>query len=434
MGGVGGLIAYALATQVAQGMTPCSPAGYAAIAAFVLAVVSDLLVLKDWYYNNRLMCVRTDQCAVGSVIRDPKAACDGDRKIDLLIAPFSPREVDGPMMSQAVRAVAGADPSFPPVPADLESNRDRRVEYVHQTLSSGQRRRVFLELVHNIMLNPAVNPGRDFQSRYYRREDPPVMEQDAFDNTPPDRPGDPNPNPLFKYEPDDDAENPVIAFLCRSVIGFEGKAESDRRLFPFLHCEIEGDRIGATIDAVVAALFSWLVLFAIACAVCEALGGGPVLCSFVAGAVSLLLALLLFFLFRELMQDGTEAGEVDVDVSDPTATDPDSAAARGDVVFVFGTWIKDAEHKQFFEVHPVKAWYLVCRDPDNVPGLAEPGRGDCTFDVTSLTTDAQVTDLARRQDIICSMIRRAETEDPDTILRLNTSSALSMAGGIANAF
>jgi hypothetical protein len=320
------------------------------------------------------------------------------------------------------------------VPSDLESNRDRRVEYVHQMLSVGQRRRVYLELVHNIMLNPAVNPGRDFQSRFYRREPPPVMEQDAFDHSPPDRPGDPDPNPLFKYDGQSEGGEGAPEALCRVIVGFEEEGEPVKRLIPFMHCEVEGDRVGATIDAVVAALFSWLALFLIACAICELLGGGPVLCSVVGGLLSLLLALLLFFLFRELMQDDTEAGDIDVDVPDPTATDPDSAAAGGDVVFVFGNWIKDVEHTEFYEIHPVKAWYLVCRDPDNVPGLSEPGRGDCTFDVTSLTADAQITDLARRQDIICNMITKAETTDPEQILRLTSSSALAMAGGIADAF
>jgi hypothetical protein len=434
MGGVGGIIAYALATQVAEGKTPCSPAGYAAIAAIVAALVSDLLVLKDWYYNNRLMCIRDNQCAVGSVVGHPFAACDGDRKIDTLIAPFRPSEVDGPMMSQAVRTVASADASFPTVPTDLESNHARRLEYVHELLSVEQRRRVFLELVHNIMLNPAVNPGRDFQSRFYRREPPPVMDQDAFDHSPPDKPTDANPNALFKYDGQSEGGEGTAEALCRVIVGFEEEGEPTKRLIPFMHCEVEGDRVGATINAVIAALLSWLVLFLIACAICEALGGHPGVCSIVAGALSLLLALLLFFLFRELMQDGTEAGDVDVDVPDPTATDPDSAAAAGDVVFVFGKWIKDVEHTEMYEIHPVKAWYLVCRDPNNVPTLSEPGAGGTPFDVTLLTTDAQVAELVRRQDIMCSMITKAETKDPDQILRLSSSSALSMAGGIANAF
>jgi hypothetical protein len=284
------------------------------------------------------------------------------------------------------------------------------------------------------MLNPAVSPGRDFQSRFYRREPPPVMSQDAFDHSPPDKPGDPNPNPLFKYDGQSEGGEGAVEALCRIIVGFEEEGEPVKRLIPFMHCEVEGDRIGATITAVIAAAFAWLALFGIGCIVCEALGGNPTLCGWIVGPLSLLLAALLFFLFRELLQDGTEAGDIDVDVPDPTSTDPDSAGAAGDVVFVFGKWIKDVKHTEYYEIHPVTAWYLVCRDAGNAPTLSEPGGGDCAFDVTSLTTDAQVAELVRRQDIMCSMITKAETKDPEQILRLSSSSALSMAGGIANAF
>jgi hypothetical protein len=377
------------------------------------------------------MCILNSQCAVGTVVDRPIASCDDDRKIDLLLAPFSPREIDGPALSQAIRTVAAADPSFPPVPSDIELNRPNRVTYMHD-LSSAQRKLVYLELVHGIMLNPAVNPGRDFQSRYMRREPPPVMPQLAFDNSPLDRPTDPDPNPLFKYDdPGGGEDTGSVAFLCRTVVGFDEPEPEPPRIVPFMHCEIDGDRISATINALILTMFAYILMFSILCGLCIAAGLSPTVCGWIVPFVTLILAIFLFWLLRELLSDGTDASDVDVDLPDPTAPDPTSTAAAGDVVFVFGNWIKDTEHTQYFEIHPVTAWFLVCRDPDNVPTLEEPPAEACAFDVTTLTTNEQVTELALRVDLMCRAIRAAETEDPPGALTLTTAAALSMAGGIA---
>jgi hypothetical protein len=432
LGGLAGLAAYAAVQAAQQPGGGCSPVAWGIVAGIFMGLFFDLVALRDWYYNRRLMCIRNGECAVGTVVGKPVASCDGDRKLDLLLAPFTPREIDGPAVSQAIRTVAAADTTFPPVPSDLEINRVNRLAYMHG-LTSAQRKRVYLELVHGIMLDPTINLGRDFQSRYMRREPPPIMPQDAFDHSPLDRPTDPDPNPLFKYDdPGGGEDTGSVAFLCRTVIGFDEPTPEEPRIIPFMHCEIEGNRISATIDALIVTLFAYLLLFSLLCSACIALGLGPVACGIIVPIITLILSILLFWLLRELFGDGTDASDLPVDVPDPTAPDESSSAARGDVVFVYGNWIKDTEHTQYFEIHPVKAWYLVCRDPDNVPTLSdEPGVSRCGFDVTTLTTDEQVTNLAARADLICRAIRKAETEDPMTILRLNTPAALSMAGGIA---
>jgi hypothetical protein len=39
----------------------------------------------------------------------------------------------------------------------------------------------------------------------------------------------------------------------------------------------------------------------------------------------------------------------------------------GDVVVSYGNWIMDTEHRNYFEIHPVRAWYLVARNSVGEP-------------------------------------------------------------------
>src|SRR5262245_4667455 len=67
---------------------PC----FGVIPATIL-IVSLLQEAKDWYYGQRLLCVEDrDNCVVGSVLHQPEASTDGDRKMDLLLAPFTEPE------------------------------------------------------------------------------------------------------------------------------------------------------------------------------------------------------------------------------------------------------------------------------------------------------------------------------------------------------
>jgi hypothetical protein len=415
VGGVLGFIAWA----VFNSMNEPVPCGVFFLAA-IFGLITALHYTRRWYYEWRLMCIKHDQCAVGTIVGIPYESCDGDRKIDMLIAPFGFREVDTIMMSHAIQTLAAADPAFPPPPADLDTNRGARVAYVYG-LDEQKRKRVYQEIVHNDMFGPLQPPGRDFQSRYYRREAPPVMPQDAFDHTPSDVIGDPDSNPMFKYQgppgPPDLSDQ-----FCSIVLGFEENHPEENRLTPFLHNEIEGNRIDLGIAALQAALFMAAVGYIVACQICVYLGGGW-LCTLIAGAAAALIFFIFFLLFRWLFGvDEAGADDVPLDVPDPTATDPNSTMATGDVVMTFGDWIKDTEHGEYFEIHPVKAYYVICRNAAGMPEAGDDVSVDCEFDVTTLTK----ADVER----MCGMMKGVELHDPPGAIMMTTPAALSMSGGI----
>src|SRR5690348_8695440 len=95
-----GLLGYFL---IAAAGIPC-----AGVVAAGVALIAALDQLDYWFYNERLMCILGDQCAVGTVVGEPKSACDGDRKIDILLAPFAFLEVDRSLMADAVNSLVGA--------------------------------------------------------------------------------------------------------------------------------------------------------------------------------------------------------------------------------------------------------------------------------------------------------------------------------------
>lgn len=417
VGGITGVILW-FAAKEAQGAVPC---GVLVLAACI-GLITALHYVRRWYYEWRLMCVRKEQCAIGTLVGAPIEACDGDRKLDLLIAPFGFREADVTMMSGAVQAVVASEPGFPAPPADLETNRDARVAYV-EGLTKAQRKRVYQEVVHNDMLDPVRNPGRQSQSRYYRREAPPVMPQDAFDRTPTDVVGDPDANPMFKYVDPSTGGPDLSSRFCDIVLAFEEEHEPTRRLVPFLHTEIEGNRIDVGVAALQAAIFMLAVSYLIICGICASLGLPPVACAPIAAVLSLLLFVLFFLLFRWLFGvDDAGAGEAPLDVPDPNATDPTTTAAAGDVIGVFGDWIKDVEHEEYFEIHPVTAYYLICRDPAGVPEPTHDVSQQCELDVTTLTADEVET--------FCDLITDAERGEPAVEIVLRTSAALSVSGGV----
>ena len=67
------------------------PLGWSAAA---VAIIIALVEIKHWYYNERLLCVRDRDCAIGTVISKPTAAFDGDRKLNLMLAPFTQLEIE----------------------------------------------------------------------------------------------------------------------------------------------------------------------------------------------------------------------------------------------------------------------------------------------------------------------------------------------------
>jgi hypothetical protein len=111
------------------------------------------------------------------------------------------------------------------------------------------------------------------------------------------------------------------------------------------------------------------------------------------------------WLIDQLTGNDGSPGEPDLDVDDPDFPADGVEDRVGDVVVTYGNWIMDTEHHNYFEIHPVRAWYLVARNSVGeavlVDGnLQQEEFGYENFDIT------QVDDA--RRDSICAAIDGAE--------------------------
>src|SRR5918994_1106943 len=182
-------------------------------------------------------------------------------------------------------------------------------------------------------------------------------------------------------------------------------------LVPYLHCEIDGYFVALLIDN---AIMAFLAVIALA------------------------IAALLFFL--KMLFDNATGNDGDADppdVDDPDAPGATTTIRKGDVVLTYGNWIMDTEHHNFFEIHPVRAYYLLGRNAADDFATIKDGEledaqfGSENFDITQL-------DGVREADI-CRMVTGSEEGESDDVILLRAPQALSMgmttrfAGGRAAA-
>ena len=365
-----------------------------------LAAVVAILAYKDWYYNHRLMCIRHDQCACGTVVGQPHNSSDGDRKFEILIAPFDVPETEQLQIQTLVEMGTAGELVNVPDPVDLQN---RQIRYGYITgLSYADRIRVDLNLLDNHMFN---QPGRGYLRFLYRRVQA-IMGDPAFLASPSDEITDSNPNPMFR------------------VNAQEGGDPEEKVLVPYMHCELEGDRFARQLDNVLVGLIAGWIAFAAVCVICEVVTMGALdfLCGWIGFGISLILAFLIWLLSQLINDpdDGT-AGEVDVTVEDPDFDTPPSSARHGSVAYVFGDWVMDEEHDNYFEIHPIKAWYLLCqseKNPEDWEITEEIPADKCAFDVKQLTED----DFQR----ICKIVQAVEKTDPKDLFTTTIQHGMSM--------
>lgn len=353
---------------------------------FLTMLVTGAAMFKTWYYNARLMCIRHDQCTAGTVVDQPTVSTDGDRKINLLLAPFSVEETEQ-LMVDTLDSLRGTLANVPAL-IDLQ-NRQIRFDYV-RGLSEADQQRVYADLIDNGMFG---QPGRAFLRHYYRRDEA-RMGTPAFNESPDDT-AIPS-SPMYRYD------GPILV--------------------PYMHNEVDGYILGKFIDNILVALVTALVAFTALCALCATVGLPEGLCGAGAAALAAVLALLALIVATAINPpaDG-DASEVDIDVEDPDFDAPPTEMRRGDVVFVFGNWIMDEEHGNYFEIHPVKAWHLLCQrggaDPNNWVLTDDIPRSECAVDVRLMTE----ADFER----LCGMVNDAETNDPDGVILLRVATGLA---------
>ena len=389
-----GVIFYAATKELVWG---CA-AGVAVYTMFLVEIAE----LKAWYFNQRLMCIHEDQCAIGTMVDAPTisegAFGDGDMKFDILLAPFDVDEVRDYFRARIT------DPAGPFGPGPPDPSDDELLANYVAGFPEEWRNRLYITVVHQDMLSPANRAaGRDFQDHYLVRDEA-VMGPTSYAHSPGDTLGDDPPNPMFRADP-------------------------HKTLVPYMHNELEGDRFARTMDNIMAALWTALLALIAVCIVCYAVGLPDWACGLLGTFLVWLLALLAWWIANELNDpaDG-DAGQGDVDITDP-AYDGDAATIYpGDSLAIHGDWIMDEEHGKYFELHPVKALYLVCRrrrgtSPpwELIQDLADR-RDDCPFPMTDI----------REEDAkaICAEIHPAETEAVERRIESTHARALSTAAGI----
>jgi len=442
-GSVYGFFAWVISQAVGY---PCEVA-----AGIITGLVSGLIIalsnFNSWYYNRRLMCIREEQCVVGTVVGKPVDACDGDRKVDLLLSPSRFLEVESVFAWQAANDLAGGGfPAPPPDPVVYASDRALRLEYVNgivpesganlapgDRLNDAQRKQLYFEIVHNQMFRaPAAgDPDRRFQQHMHIRDEA-RMGTPAFNNSPDDSSADANPMYRYEREPTCGGAGFIGKFFCDFLLGQPSNDEREPRLSPYLHNEIEGDRLGRGITNLQVTLGSFGVAYIAACLACRAIpviGQIPLVCEAAALIVSVLIAILAWFLSRLFNDpDDGEAGSVSVDVPDPGEVDNEGPNDDvGDVVLLYGRWIMDTEHCEYFEIHPVKAWYRIAvSDVGDPRRIDDPGEVNADEGERLLKTDEVTEDMLK---IMCDRASAAEETDPGPVIKVSTSRMLTMARG-----
>jgi hypothetical protein len=241
-----------------------------------------------------------------------------------------------------------------------------------------------------------TQPGRDFQGHYLIRDEG-EMGTAAFNNTPDDTFASSDPNPMFNMDP-------------RGTLA------------PYLHQELEGNALAKFMDNLIVSLLAAIIAVT---ALCAWLGPWGI-------AIGLAIAAIVWLIahFWANDPDDGNANQTDTGFSDPALDGEQSSIRLGDTMVIYGNWIADTEHDNYFELHPVRAIYLLCRSEvgdrwaplDDLTAVDRERR--CAVDPTILT--------AEEWEEICGLVEAAENPEPDVVESrvMSTPVALSRMAGI----
>ncbi|HET6223413.1 MAG TPA: hypothetical protein VFE11_14670 [Dongiaceae bacterium] len=413
MGGIPGLFIAAwttstltkLITAIAGGalwiLLFASPATICVVAGIAIIAAAQI---KFWYYNRRLLCVRERDCVVGMLLAEPSVSTDGDRKLNVLPAPITKADArsalavhldtNRTMLADAGNFPAAQFPAGAPVLPGLAELADGDptdlVAYmkalVGQTEENEDRpSNIFNQIVIGVVDRLMAVPGLRVYERHLRKLAGDIPSVATFGYIPVDFAPAANPSGNWAdadAKNDADFPNPVDDRTDKLNPMF--RFDTDH-VVPYLHCEIEGNKIAIWMDDIITAAAGILL----GCVIFGPLGG------YLGG--------LIFYLLKKLLDwltgnDG-DAGDPDVDWDDPS-DEPDGASGdAGDSLLVYGNAIMDTEHGQYFEIHPIRAYYVMGKD--GVPG---------SFDIKDIDDQEAIAK--------CLRASTAEEEDrPPVILR-----------------
>jgi hypothetical protein len=422
-----------------------------------IAIVAMLQDAKEWYYRERLLCIEDrNNCVLGSVLHKPEASLDGDRKMDLLLAPFTEPECyetlcrhlnanqgllslpatfnDAPFFNGTVpEEYHECDPDIltnpNATPDERRAERKKIADYLKAIKGSDPEDGDATSKIYNAiqigwmdrLLDPAntnsAGQPKNFQGRYYRKDPAVIAPGSALSNAIP-----PDFDPATNWQGTDGSLSPVTANNPYEVehqprpLNAMFRFDQDRVL-PYLHCEVDGNYLQLLFDELSLSVTTFGIAYGFLCLL-------P-LPPWVAPVVAAILAFLIFLLQRWL--DGGsgrgDADPVDVEFDDPENFGEDGQQLDGDLVAIFGPWIMDTEHAQYFEIHPVNAYYILGRN-------ARSGAIDL-FDSAADQRESGTERLhnglvdAAMVSAVCTAVNQAEGEDPGPVILRGVPAVLS---------
>ena len=456
-----------------------------AVLSFILLIAA-LTEAKDWYYEERLLCIDDQEpcaeckdagreckntCAIGTVADPVHNNFDGDGVFNLMLAPYTQRDhlkallkhfdQNRNLLQQAsvyndppfvlnggvpvVSSNGGVDipTSFNPnllddpntTPADIAAHR-RAIHGFLSTVRGAGFQQPYKEIgsnLYNHFLIGAVDrvlssdPARSFYKHFFRK-DPAKMPVGSytwnaipqdFDDTKDWQAVD---GTNFTLRFPNHYWLPPTKFGLDAMFRFDASFQNEVILAPFLHCEIEGDRVARLLDIVMAVLTAFIAAFLIISAFF-----GPA----IGGFLAILLAILVLLILNAIdnATGGGDAGLPDVDYEDEAGDDMPTQN-DGDVVAAYGRWIMDTEHGEYFEIHPVLAYYIMARDGFSTDvQLVDSERERQERGFERFANDEITKELA---DEICSLICKYENGGTDDIIFRQAPELLSF--GLATAY
>lgn len=414
-----------------------NPATWTVVAVVLIAALVDV---KHWYFNERLLCITEDICAIGTIISSPTRSFDGDRKLNILLAPFTQRQCVQALRSHLddnenllVDPANFNDPPFHTNPPDLPSAsaRNNTLEPLRRYMASLRSKdpnnpdtdsNMFNQVVIGVVDRLLSDSSKDFFNHLFRKDvnhiPPGSLLSDAIPDDFDDEVQWQQPNAIStkthfnEYRGLPEGLNPMFRFDVN-----RDPSSSKGHLVPYLHCEIEGNYIALLIDTVIMALVAFIASLIVLTSLF-----GPI--GIIGAFIVLIITLLLKTTYDKWFENNGTPEEPDIDVDDPENLGGDPMTeATGDVVAVSGRWIMDTEHAQYFEIHPVRAYYLIARnvfgdEPVPIDTDEEQDQlGHENFDPTQIDVD--------RMDQICDFIQGTEDEDPPPQIERSAPEALS---------